>query len=116
MLGFDVSIYYRDDQGKKQSLAGWPAYDLDWINELVARSRAVLVQDSGGYPYVYKVTAEEVLPMLSPSEREALDQRVSRKAWPMGNWTASGGGTIHEGNLAACPKNVMLTVETWDQS
>ncbi len=116
MLGFDVSIYYLDDQGKRQSLAGWSAYGLDWIDELVAQNRAVLVQDSGGYPYAYELTAEEVLPMLSPSARAALDQRISRKAWPTGEWNTPGGGTIHEKSLAACPKNAILTVEAWDQS
>jgi len=118
MLGFDVSVYYYDDQGKQQNLLRWSADGLDWINELVGRSRATLVRDSGGYPYVYEVSAAEILPMFSHSERDGLDKRIARKAGS-GDWNqkpTAWGGTIFEEGIASCPEDARLTVEAWDQS
>lgn len=118
MLGFDVSVYYYDGQGKRQSLAGWSAHGLDWINNLVAGNRAALVQDSGGYPYVYEVAAAEVIPMFSLSQRAALDRRISRKGGS-GGWNQTPlawGGTINDEGIAMCPGDTKLTVEAWDQS
>lgn len=118
MLGFDVLVYYFDDSGEKQDLAYWSAQWMEWIDELVAENRAVLVEHNMGYPLLYEIAASELLPILSTSDRSELDKRLSRKftdfPWNSGLRVADDGARIDEEALAACPEDARITVEAWD--
>ena len=120
MLGFDVLVYYFDEKGERRDLASWSAERMDWIDELVTEKRAVLVEWNAGYPLLYEVVASEVLPMLLNSDREALNQQISRKfavfPWNSGIPLAQDGASINDDAIAACPEDARITVEAWDQS
>lgn len=117
MLGFDVSIYSLKDDGERQLLAKWPAYNLAWIQDLLKQGRAELIQDSGGYPNVYGVLAGEIRALFAGKQSRDLDRLLARRPDLSRNQQSHQLAMIREtGRLESCPENAKLIVEAWDQS
>ncbi|MET4622964.1 hypothetical protein ABIE18_004444 [Arthrobacter sp. 2762] len=110
MLGYDVTAYHSDDQGTRHNLVRWSAHNLDWINALVQQGRASMVQDSGGYPYIYELVAGELRSVLADEDSA---KRMALRTWP--------GPALEKADdkddvLSRCRDDATVTVEAWDQS
>jgi hypothetical protein len=74
MLGWHISIYRQTDGGggpatavspTGKRLAVWQTGlgGLDWIDELVKNGKAISL-GGNGYPYLYTVTAKQLIPLV----------------------------------------------------
>lgn len=115
MMGWHCTLYR--DYRKTIELAQWQCgvQGLEWLDPHLQEGRARLLQE-GGYPAVYLVRAEAVLPLLQmePPDANALwdvgsQVRVDRSRW-------KGRTTIDHEALAKCDPSEWLLLEAWDES
>ena len=90
---------------KANTLASWEAglSGLRWLNDLVAAGKARKLR-SDGYPNRYEARAADVWPLL-----DEVTGRIdfSHKLFKL---------QIDRQRLAACPPDLVLTIDAWDQS
>ena len=128
-LGFDIRLWYTPDAIapdqlalalrdfdsrmalERVSLAAWSSYGFKFFKELVASGRGEIILD-GGYPILYAVDADAVVPFLTEGGVSTLEAGLE---------TTSGFATHHkvvlrDEAIVACPAGATLYFEAWDQS
>ncbi|HHK7934327.1 MAG: hypothetical protein PHS77_12250 [Gallionellaceae bacterium] len=109
MLGWWIVVSEGQPDGvmidKANTLASWEAglSGLRWLNDLVADGKARKLR-SDGYPNRYEARAADVWPLL-----DEVTGRIdfSHKLFKL---------QIDRQRLAACPPDLVLTIDAWDQS
>ena len=115
MMGWNITLYRSQD--KETALAEWQsgAHGLDWVAPLIQEGRARLL-DASGYPSLYLVKADVMLPML---QNEAPDASA---VWITGEHDVidfslwKGKMTIDRDAIAQCARDEWLLLEVWDES
>lgn len=109
MLGWWIIITEGQADGvlpsKDGSLASWEAglSGLRWLNDLVANGKAQKLRGDG-YPNRYEARAADVLPLLDEvTGRIDFTHKLFKPKFD-------------RERIAACPPDLTLTIDAWDQS
>ena len=114
----------RSDQDARRAaiLAQWEtgAEGIRWIERLAREGKAAKLS-GGGYPNRYTAKAADVLPLIEGGGIQPPKDGVwifgidegEEYAQPPG-WM--GKVEVHDGRVAACPADLVLTIDAWDQS
>ncbi|MDW8319607.1 MAG: hypothetical protein RMN53_17410 [Anaerolineae bacterium] len=105
MLGWWIVVSEGQPDGvmidKANTLASWEAglSGLRWLDDLVAAGKARKLR-SDGYPNRYEARAADVWPLLDEVTGRIDSSHIQ----------------IDRQRLAACPPDLVLTIDAWDQS
>ena len=108
MLGWWITVTKgssTDALPKDATLASWEVGlgGLRWLDELVAAGKAQKLRGDG-YPTRYEGRAADVLPLVAEVTAR-IDAR--HKLFPP---------KLDHDEFAACPPDLVLTIDAWDQS
>jgi len=113
MLGWNVGVYKWTDAASSSRRAfssdcvklvvSWHAdvRGLEWLDALVKAGQAESDKTRGGYPHIYQVSAEHIIPRLSPRPPEVK--------WGTEVWVCDESDWV-------CARNERLLIEAWDES
>lgn len=96
--------------------ANWEtsAFGIEWIVRLVEQGKAVQLLHEG-YPNRYTAIAQDVLPLIAKGPPALDGPTVFGDDYVMpGDW--SGNVVLCHDMIAACPPELVLTIEAWDLS
>jgi len=128
-LGFDIHIWYsreiveQDELSRalldfdsrmaldRISIARWSSYNYRYFEQLVTVGRAELLRDQG-YPTLFSVAADAVLPYLNEPGITTFEPRMKLSTGFAGHLMMALGSEA----IATCPPDATLYAEVWDQS
>ena len=128
-LGFDIHIWYTpaivepDELSRslrnfdsrmalnRITIASWSSYDYRYFEKLVPVGRAELLLDQG-YPTLFSVAADAVLPYLNEAGVTTFEPRMKLSAGFAGHLQMA----LSSEAIATCPPDATLYLEVWDQS
>jgi len=128
-LGFDINIWYtrtileQDELSRallnfdsrmaldRISIARWSSHDYRYFEQLVTVGRAELLRDQG-YPTLFSVAADAVLPYLNEAGITTFEPRMKLSTGFAGHLQMA----LSAEGIATCPPDATLYAEVWDQS
>lgn len=114
----------RADQAARRAaiLAQWEvgAGGIEWLHALVKAGK-VEQHTYSGYPNRYTAQASEVLPLIETSTIDASEDRNRVLGVDESRGFVNLSGriskmTVYADRMAACPAELLLTIDAWDQS
>jgi len=115
MLGWEAFVFRQPVGGERVLLASWrtSVFGLRWLDDLVAAGKAFDL-GGNGYPNLYTVAAEVLLPILGKGLPENDSPLVIGEDYVLpAQWS---GSITWRGDTANCAHGDQLLIEAWDQS
>jgi hypothetical protein len=115
MLGWEAFVFRQPVDGERVLLASWrtSVFGLKWLDDLASAGKAFDL-GGNGYPNIYSVAADVLLPILGKGLPENDSPVVIGEDYMLpARWSSS---IKWHGDAMGCARGEQLLVEAWDQS